>query len=137
MDDIPTRTCEFGTPGPLRDRLVRAVLDGGKTATTSLLAQWEHDDEPLPSVGERQTVVDSHARAVAVIELVEVAVVRLGDGDLRLALDEGEGFRSVAEWREAHERFWAQEVLASLPGALTLDDDTAIVVERFRVVARL
>jgi uncharacterized protein YhfF len=32
------RICEFGFPGPLRDRLVDAVLSGVKTATSSLLA---------------------------------------------------------------------------------------------------
>ena len=46
---------------------------------------------------------------------------------MRLALDEGEGFRSVAEWREAHEEFWRR----------TVDDDTQVVVERFRLVERL
>jgi uncharacterized protein YhfF len=39
-----------------------------------------------------------------------VDVIRLADADLRLALEEGEGFRSVAEWREDHERYWNDEV---------------------------
>jgi uncharacterized protein YhfF len=33
--DLPA--FEFGFPGPLRDALVAAVLDGTKTATTALL----------------------------------------------------------------------------------------------------
>lgn len=32
---------EFAFPGPLRDRLVAAVLDGSKTATTGLVAEYE------------------------------------------------------------------------------------------------
>lgn len=32
------RICEFGFPGPLRDRLVNTVLSGVKTATSLLLA---------------------------------------------------------------------------------------------------
>lgn len=135
----PARLAEFGFPGPLRDRLVDAILRGEKTATSSLFAEYEADGEPLPQAGERQIVVDSEGRAVAVIEVVATSVIRLGDADLALALDEGEGFGSVAEWRVEHERFWNDEVRPTLgdPAALTLDDDTSIVVERFRLVGRL
>ncbi len=120
----------------MRDTLVASVLSGEKTATSSLLVQYEDDGEALPKVGEARVMVDSAERSVAVVEIAEVRVIRLGDADLQLALDEGEGFRSVAEWRSAHERFWAQEVKPTLsnPAALHLDDDTRVVVERFRVV---
>jgi uncharacterized protein YhfF len=135
----PERVCEFGFPGPLRDRLVDAVLRGEKTATSALMVEWEEEAEPLPNVGEHQTVVDSEGHPVAVIELVAVDVIRLGDADLRLALEEGEGFRSVAEWRDDHERFWNDEVKPQLRGgaALLLDDDTQVVAQRFRLVERL
>jgi uncharacterized protein YhfF len=53
---------EYGFPGPLRDALVGAILDGRKTSTTSLVVQYELDDEPLPVVGERGVVVDSSGR---------------------------------------------------------------------------
>ena len=119
------RLCEFGYPGPLRDRLVAAVLAGVKTATSSLLDEWVREGEALPVAGERQLVVDSAERPVETIELVAVSTIRLGDADLALAVDEGEGFSSVAEWRAAHEEFWQ--------GAVT--DETPIVVERFRLVS--
>jgi hypothetical protein len=45
------RICEFGFPGPLRDRLVDAVLSGVKAATSSLLADWERDGEEPPAAG--------------------------------------------------------------------------------------
>jgi len=37
---------EFGFPGPLPDRLVAAVLDGSKTTTSGLVADYEHEHEP-------------------------------------------------------------------------------------------
>jgi uncharacterized protein YhfF len=128
--------CEFAFPGALRDRLVGAVLRGEKTATSSLLAEWEQDEEPLPTAGERQTVVDSDGRPVGVIELVAVDVVALADVDRGVALDEGEGFEDVTQWREDHERFWREEVCPTLPGGLVgpLTDQTAIVVQRFRLI---
>lgn len=130
----PDPICEFAFPGPLRDRLVRAVLRGEKTATSSLLVEWEVEGAPLPVPGERQTVVDSAGQPVGAIEILAVDVIRLGEADLRLALAEGEGFASVAEWREDHERFWTQEVLPTLPRAATgpLTDATPVVVQWFR-----
>jgi uncharacterized protein YhfF len=127
---------ELGSPGPLRDRLVSAVVGGEKTATSSLLVQYEQAGEPLPQPGTRKHLVDSDEETVGVVELVAVQLVRLGEVDLGVALDEGEGFGSVAEWREAHEEFWRKEILPDLglPDSW-LNDDTMVVVERFRHVA--
>jgi uncharacterized protein YhfF len=115
----------------MRDRLVAAVIRGEKTATTSLLAEWEADSEPLPSAGDRLTVIDSDEKPVAVIELTAVEVLRLGEVELELAKDEGEGFKTVGEWRRQHERFWDEENARRVSDPLT--DDTRIVVERFRL----
>jgi uncharacterized protein YhfF len=135
------RKAEFGFAGtPLREQLVAAVLSGEKTATAGLLVDYERDGEPLPEVGERLVVVDNDGRDVAVIEVTEVRVLPVGDTDLQFARDEGEGFESVAEWREAHDRFWrsyADEIQAFLgdPG-WDIGDDTLYVAERFRLVER-
>lgn len=121
----------LGNPGPLRDRLVAAVLSGEKTATSSLLG--EYADEPLPQVGARFRVIDSADADVAVVEVTSVEVIAMGAASLELAFAEGEGFRSVASWRAAHEEFWlADEYVAEL--GITIDDDTEIVVEYFRLV---
>lgn len=130
---------EFAFPGPLRDRLVAAILDGTKTATTALLADHEREGEPLPYAGERSVVVDSDHRPVAVIEVTDVRVVPLRDVDVAHARDEGEGHTTVDEWRAGHEEFWhGAEVRRALgdPG-FTVHDATPVVLERFRLVARL
>ncbi len=136
-DDLPPYL--LGFPGPLRDRLVAAVLSGAKTSTTGLLPEYEAEGEPLPEAGQRAVLVDSDERPVAVVEVTGVRVVRLADVDLRHALDEGEGYGSVAEWRAAHERFWHSAPVREAVGdpAYTVDDDTQVVAERFRVVERL
>ncbi|MFF5392722.1 ASCH domain-containing protein [Streptomyces sp. NPDC013012] len=123
-------------PGPLRDRLVAAVLSGEKTATTGLLLEYEAEGEELPEVGERSAVIDSDGREVAVVEITEVQVLPLRDADLRLALGEGEGHRSVAEWRAGHEDFWHGEEMREALGdpEFVVDGGTMLVVEWFRVV---
>jgi uncharacterized protein YhfF len=126
IDGLPP--AEFGFPGDLRDRLVALIVQGVKTAGAGLLAEYEEDGEALPKPGDRFELVDSDGRGVAVIESVEVRVVRAGDVDEQFARDEGEGFESVADWREAHERFWGS--YRSDP----ITDDTLVVCDRFRLV---
>lgn len=130
---------EFAFPGPLRDRLVAAILDGGKTSTTSLLADYDVTGEPLPAVGDRSVLVDSHDRPVAVLETTDVRVVPLGEVDLAHARDEGEGHETVAAWREGHERFFSSADMRAALGRedVVLDDTTPLVLERFRVLSRL
>ncbi|MFG3317365.1 ASCH domain-containing protein [Streptomyces sp. NPDC048171] len=130
---------EFAFPGLLRDRLVAAVLDGSKTSTTGLLVDYEHEGEPLPRAGDRGVLVDSHEHPVAVVEVTGVRVVPLGEVDLAHAVDEGEGYTSVAEWRAGHEEFWhGEEMRAALDDPeFTVDDTTPAVLERFRVVSVL
>lgn len=127
----------FAFPGPLRDRLVGAILDGSKTTTTGLLVECQRDGEPVPQVGSRQVVLDSDGCAVAVIEIVAAPVARLAEVGLAHAVAEGEGYRSVAAWRAAQEEFWnGPEVRAELDESFLLDDDTLVVLETFRVVDR-
>lgn len=130
---------EFGFPGPLREELVAAIVTGRKTATTSLLAEYEPDAEPLPAAGARSVVVDSWANPVAVVETTEVRVVPLAEVDLAHARDEGEGHETVAEWRAAHEEFWHGAAMRAALGdpGFTVDDGTAVVLERFRLVRGL
>jgi uncharacterized protein YhfF len=134
LNDLPL--AEFAFPGPLRDQLVAAILSGAKTSTSGLVLEYEREKEPLPKVGRRSAVVDSEGRRVAAIEITEVRVVRLADVDLQHALDEGEGFTSVVEWRAEHEGFWhSAEVREELGDPdFTVDDDTQVLAQRFRLV---
>lgn len=126
-------------PGPLRDQLVGAVLAGVKVSTTGLLAEYAAEQEEPPAVGERSALIDSDGREIAVVEVTEVRVLRLGDVGLQHVLDEGEGNTSVAQWRAGHERFWRGEEMREALGdpEFTVDDDTLIVAERFRVIELL
>lgn len=133
-EDLPA--AEFAFPGPLRDQLVAAILSGAKTTTTGLVADYEHEQEPLPRPGQRQAMVDSAGHRVAVIETTEVRLIRLGDVGLAHVVAEGEGHTSVAEWRAAHEQFWhSPEMRQALNDPdFTVDDDTLVVAQTFRLV---
>jgi uncharacterized protein YhfF len=113
----------------LRRKLVDAVLRGAKTATAGLRTDFgPHTSEPLPQVGDRCVLLDFDDHPVAVVETTEVRLLRAGDVDLAFAVDEGEGFETVADWRRAHEAFWSDREIG---------DDAMVVAERFKVVERL
>ena len=134
-DSAPVDT-EFGPPGPLRDRLVALIVAGTKTATTSLLADYERENETVPPVGLRERVLDSEGRPVALIRSTAVHVVPLAAVGWDHVQAEGEGHASVRQWRLDHERFWwpkeATDHDAAAPRAA--HDDEPVVLQVFELV---
>lgn len=131
----------FAFPGRLRDELTALALAGTKTTTAGLHVELELDGEALPVVGTREVLLDSSERPVAIIETVDCRVARLADVDDRHAIDEGEGYADAREFRVSHERFWngyIDDLRARLGDpTFAIDDDTLVVLQRFRVVERL
>ena len=72
-------------------------------------------------------VEDEQGVQRAIVEVTEVRVLPAREIDLQFARDEGEGFESVQDWHEAHERFFER----------TIEPETLIDAIRFRVVERL
>jgi len=139
LDGLPA--WGFAFPGPLRDELTRLALAGTKTTTAGLHVEVELGDDAMPVTGTREILLDSDEHPAALIETVDCRVARLADVDDRHAIDEGEGYADAHEFRVAHERFWngyIDELRDRLddPG-FVLDDDTLVVLQRFRVVERL
>lgn len=127
---------EFAFPGPLRDALVTAILDGTKTTTTSLLSEHPRDHDPREDVGTLEAVLDSHDNVVCVIRTTEVYVSRLADVSDEHAIAEGEGYAGASEWRAGHEQFWRSPEFVEYIGELDINDDTQVVCQRFIVDGR-
>ena len=124
----------------------RFLVDRGVLSAIVEAAELSPDDDVLevgPGPGVLTAALASRVRSVTAVEVdprmvalldetladrKNVQVVRAGDVDLQFARDEGEGFASVADWREAHERFWSDHEIT---------DETLIVCEHLRVVERL
>lgn len=126
----------FAFPGPLRDRLLAAILEGVKTTTSSTLIEYSIEDEVLPVVGSRQVVIDSAAEPVAVIETTDIRITRLADVDEEHAFGEDEDFASIDEWRSGHERFWHSDEMRDYlqDPDFSVNDETQIVLEQFKLV---
>lgn len=123
------RTLALGTPGEMRANLNALVLAGVKTATAGLLTdEYAQENEELEHVGERLVLVDDHDALLGVVEITGVEVVRFADVTWDFARAEGEGDRSIDEWRDGHRRYWTRE-------GFDIDDDTRVVCLRFRLVS--
>jgi uncharacterized protein YhfF/N-acetylglutamate synthase-like GNAT family acetyltransferase len=128
----------FASPGRVRDELTGLALGGGKVVTTSLLADYEIDGDAVEQPGDLATLIDSAERPVAIVENVIARVQRLADVSDEDAIDEGEGYANAAEFRATHERFWNETIEEVRTGmgdpSYAIDDDTIVVVQRFRIV---
>lgn len=115
------RSFSFGDGPELATELAALVVSGRKTATVST------PDEPdCSSVGEFWIVLDGDKRPVCVIQTLELIPRRFGEVDAQFAFEEGEGDRSLAHWRESHERYYRRLGVFS--------PDMTLLCERFRLV---
>jgi len=120
----------FGATPAHADELLHLVLAGVKTGTASSLWDYDASGEPLPEVGELSIILDGAGEPRAVIETTGIDIVPFDEVDAEHAHAEGEGDRSLAQWREVHERYWR----AHSENARGYEPDMPVVCERFRLL---
>ncbi len=89
----------FGDNPALADELCQLVLSGIKTATCSLLWEYEADGEALPQEGQLSIILDGQGKPSAVIETTQVIIQPFNQVDASFAYEEGEDDRSLESWR--------------------------------------
>ncbi len=111
------------------DTLAKLVLSGTKTATSSAHALYEGED--LPGAGEYSVILNARQEPVCIIRTEKVFVVPFRQVDERQAWKEGEGDRTLAYWRQVHERFFRQELTSC---GLAFSEEMLVVCEEFQRV---
>jgi uncharacterized protein YhfF len=119
----------FGDSPEMADELLALVIAGTKTATCGALRDFPPGSPKRPAVGRRDVVLDGQGRPAAVILTVEVEERRFDEVDEAFARDEGEGLRTLAEWRAAHAAYFGRN------GGFA--PDMMLLCERFRLVGVL
>lgn len=123
----------FGSSPQQADELLALVLAGAKTATASAARDYASSGAPLPQVGELGILLDGEGHPRALIETTHVQIEGFDEVGEEHAQLEGEGDRSLAAWREVHERFFSEP-----PGSAEVIEpfsiDMDVVLERFRVI---
>ena len=104
------------------DNLVNLVLNGQKTATTSLY------DKVLPQVGDLSILTDASGNDVCVIKTKKVILTEFKNITWNLAKLEGET-KTLREWQKIHKDYFIK-INSSF------NDNTKVVFEIFEVIAK-
>lgn len=113
----------FGDTPEIANELLALALAGIKTATCSELGE-----DGIPQAGDIIVMVDGGSHPACAIELTTVELMRFDQVTEAHAYAEGEGDRSLAYWRQEHERFFSAYDLFS--------PEMMLIVMNFKVIAR-
>ena len=105
------------------DNLIKLVLEGKKTATTS-----NYDENDLPVIGKKSMILYSNGKPACIIKTVDYKILKFKDIDESLSSLEGEG--SFADWKQNHERIFKSYNPA-------FNDDTLVVFEKFKLIKKI
>ena len=115
----------FGDTPALQDELLVLALIGKKTATSWAASEGDKG----AAVGKLWIAKDGRGRRSAILETIELERRRFGEVDAAFAHDEGEGNRSLADWRRAHTAYFTRRGEFS--------PDMELYCERFRLIEAL
>ena len=121
-----------GDDRALATKLGNMVVGGTKRATATLKRDFDTGREPVfPMIGDLWLLVDGDGFPLGIVETTSVGIRRYGDIDAQFAWDEGEGDRTLAYWRTAHEKYFGRQAAQE---GFVFDDNSEVVLERFRVI---
>ena len=117
---------KFGDNPKLSEELLALVIGGQKTATCGAARDFGDGKEAMPVVGRRDIALNWDDTPACVIETVEVTLMPYDQVPADFARDEGEGDRSLENWRDNHRRYFERN------GGFS--PDMMLVCERFKVI---
>jgi uncharacterized protein YhfF len=125
MDWRKLESFAFGDSPELADQLLALVLEGKKRATCWAVSEGMKGAE----LGKCMVALDGAGQPRAVLQTLELTQRRFGEVDAAFAFDEGEGDRSLAYWRAAHQRYFTRLKLYR--------PDMMLWCERFKLVTTI
>ena len=108
------------------DLLLGLVLEGRKTATSSLLSVYNDPSIPMPKPDTYSIILSSKGEPKCVVHLIETKIKKFKDIDEQHAWEEGEGDRTLNHWRMVHQQFFSVYP--------DFTEESEIFCERFKVV---
>src|SRR5699024_1752786 len=129
-ETVPPPAWAFGDDPRIADKLIELVLAGVKTATSSMVWEYEDSGEPMPQAGELSILLDGKRVPRALIRTTSADVVPFDDVDEDVAEAEGEDDKSLESWRAEHESFFRR----TMPYGREFAGDMPVLVERFELL---
>jgi uncharacterized protein YhfF len=128
---LPTSPCWFGDSAELSAQLILLVLSGSKTATASLVWEWEYDGEQLPIIGHQEALLDWSNKFVGIIQTTTANILPFNSVSERFAALEGEGDLSLSDWRKQHWDFF--QTICNRIGK-PAEKDMPVLCQEFKLV---
>lgn len=114
------------------DQLAELVKAGIKTATCSMLCFYELEGEPLPQIGDYSVILNSRNEAICIIRTTNVYITTFDKVSEKHAFLEGEGDRTLDDWRRVHQAFFIDELKSV---GKSFNNKMELVCEEFEAVA--
>ena len=111
--------------------LAELVMIGRKTATASLKTVNEIEPEKAPIDGGYSVVTSFESEPLCVLQTTEIRHLPFKEVDAEFAFDEGEGDRTLEDWRQAHRDYFSREAPRY---GLEFDEISIVCCERFRLL---
>ncbi len=125
------RTYDWFSFGVNSDKLAKWVIDGKKTATSSLYENYLNDKEEIPKKGNCSIILNSSNKPVCIIEINKVEVLKFMSVTESMARMEIKEQNALELWRKSHFNFFSTE--AQEIGEI-FSKESLIVFESFSVI---
>ena len=129
--DTPYQAWYFGDSSELAHELVELVLHGPKRATAGLSEFNDQNPRVKPVSGGYSVLTERDGTPRAVIRSTVLERRPFAEVDAAFAWDEGEGDRTLADWKEGHRRFFTRELA---PLGRLFDEHMLVDLERFELL---
>jgi len=127
----PYQAWYFGDTPRLAHELLELVLHGPKRATAGLSEFNDQMPDVKPAAGGYSVVTEHDGTPRAVIRTTVLERRPFGEVDAAFAWDEGEGDRTLADWKDGHRQFFTRE-LATI--GRRFDEAMPVDLERFELL---
>lgn len=129
--EMPYQVWYFGNESRQARDLAKLVIAGTKTATASLLETNKLEPEKAPVDDGYSVVTNFEGEPMCVIQTTEIRHLAFNKVDAAFAYDEGEGDRTLADWREGHRAYFMREAAEM---GFQFDENSIVCCERFRLL---
>ena len=121
---------QFGTPyTETANELGQLIIQGEKTAASSVYILYQLEGIPMPNVGLHTIVLDSEDNPLGIIKTTEMTIIPMNKVPPQFALDEGD--LSYEFWYNTH-KIYFENLLKYHDIKFT--DDILLVCERFQLI---
>ena len=124
----PVDAWQFGV---IPDELAEMVITGKKTTTTSTYSGFEARNEQVPHVGKCSIILNSKDKPVAIIEVVDVAVMPMNEVSMEHRANEGDYGQHGELWWDIHEEYFTS-ILAERGEVFS--ESMLVVCEKFKLI---